>query len=111
MSNKYTWDIEQLDCVPSIDGQSNVVSCVHWRVKSADGVNTAQTYGTQTLDFDSNKAFTAYPELDKQTVIGWVQGAIGAEQVASIYASLDNQLETLANPPVVSLPLPWANNA
>lgn len=109
--NTYTWEIDALDCVPSIDGQSNVVSRVHWRVKSTYGTNNAQLYGAQSLDFDTNNTFTAYPSLDKQDVINWVQKAIGAEQVASIYASLDNQLETLANPPVVSLPLPWANNA
>lgn len=111
MTNNYVWFIEQLDCTPSIDGQSNVVSKVHWRVKGDDGLNTSEIFGAQELIFKSKNIFIAYPDLDKQTVIGWVQDAIGAEQVASIYASLDNQLETLANPPVVSLPLPWANNA
>jgi hypothetical protein len=33
---------------------------------------------------------------------------MGAEQVASIEANIDQQIENQINPPVVQLPLPWA---
>jgi len=34
MTNIYTWVIDSLDCIPSIDGQNNVISCIHWRVNA-----------------------------------------------------------------------------
>ena len=30
---EYTWKIEALDCIPSADGQTNVVSTIHWTAK------------------------------------------------------------------------------
>ena len=106
-----TWQIESLDCVPLIKGKTNVVSCVHWRVNATNNTNNASVYGTQSLTFDEKTLFTDYENITKDSVIGWVQESMGKEQVASLYTSLDNELDNLANPPVVSLPLPWANNA
>lgn len=109
--NTYNWVVESLDCVPSADGQANVVSNVHWRVYGTDGAtptpNTACVYGVQPLTYTAGSPFIAYSSLTKDTVIEWVQAAIGAEQVASIKQNLDNQIANLANPPIVTPPLPW----
>jgi hypothetical protein len=107
MANTYVWVIKQLDCIPSADGQSNVVSNVHWRVNAIDGAHEATVYGTQALTFDAKNAFIAYDSLTKDTVVGWVQAAMGIDAVTKLQESLDKQLETLANPPVVTPPLPW----
>ena len=107
--NTYTWKIAQLDCAPSVDGQTNVVSMVHWRVSATDGANTAEVYGTQPLSFDAKNAFIDYFELTKDEVIGWVQEAIGTTAVTALQESLDRQLEALASPPIVSPKLPWSN--
>jgi hypothetical protein len=107
--NTYTWLVESLDCIPSQDGQTNVVSCVHWRVNGTDGTHNATVYGFQPLTYTAGNPFTAYSALTKDTVIGWVQTAIGATQVASIQTNLDNQIANLVNPPIVTPPLPWTN--
>ena len=104
MANTYTWLIPRLDCVPN----DNVVSCVHWRVNATDGTNEATVYGTQELTYDAKNAFIKYSALTKDTVIGWVQEAMGIDAVTKLQEALDKQLETLANPPIVTLPLPWA---
>ena len=104
--NTYTWDVESLDCVP--DGNSKVVSCIHWRLKGDDGTNTTEVYGAQAIENNTENAFIDYESLDKDTVIGWLQDIIGADVIAELQINLDKQLENLANPPVVSLPLPWA---
>ena len=101
--NTYTWEVESLDCIP----EGNVVSCVHWRLKANNGVNTAEMYGTQAIEHNTKNAFITYETLSKDAVIGWVQEAMGAEAVAQLQGTLDKQLETLANPPVISPPLPW----
>ena len=105
---EYTWKIELLDCIPSIDGQSNVVSCVHWRVNATDGTNMDSVYGAQQLTFDAKNAFINYADLTKDTVVGWVQAAMGIDAVTGLQETLDKKLETLANPPVITPPLPWA---
>lgn len=41
-------------------------------------------------------------------LVGWVQSALGAEQVASIEAGLATSIANQANPPVVTPPLLWS---
>jgi uncharacterized lipoprotein YmbA len=101
--NTYTWQVESLDCVP--DGK--VVSCIHWRLKGDDGTNTAEVYGAQAIEHNAKNPFTAYEALTKDQVISWVQEAMGIDAVTKLQEELDKQLETLANPPVITPPLPW----
>ena len=105
--NTYTWKIEQLDCIPSVDGQANVVANIHWRVNGTDGTNTADVYGFQALTFDAKNAFVSYANLTKDMVIGWAQEAMGIDAVTRLQESIDKQLSDLATPKIVSPPLPW----
>lgn len=122
MANTYTWSINSLDCIPSADGQNNVVSNVHWSVSAtSDKTRTltnynnitstvpysSSVYGVQPLTYTAGSPFTPYDGLTKDTVIQWVQSAMGAEQIAAIQTNLDNQIANLVNPPIVTLPLPW----
>jgi hypothetical protein len=107
--NTYTWAITQLACIPSAKGQTNVVSMAHWRINGTDGTNTAEVYGTQPLTFDAKSAFVNYTDLTKDTVVAWVQEAMGADAVTKLQEALDKHLENLANPPVITPPLPWSN--
>ena len=105
--NSYTWVIESLDCIPSIDGQNNVVSNVHWRVNGADGTYNVSVYGTQGLIYVPGNPFTAYDSLTEATVIGWVKEAMGADSIASLQKTLDNKIANLVNPPIITPFLPW----
>ena len=107
MTNTYTWLVDSLDCLPSADSQTNVVSCVHWRVNGTDGTYTTTVYGTQSLTYVAGTPFTNYSNLTLATVIEWLQTAMGTEQVTAIQSSLNSQLKTLANPPIITPPLPW----
>lgn len=107
MKNTYLWLIDSLDCFPFVDNQANVVSCIHWRVNGTNGTHNATVYGTQPLTYSANTPFTDYSNLTLATVIQWLQTAIGKEQILAIQTSLDKQLETLANPPIITPPLPW----
>ena len=108
MANTYNWLIDALDCIPSLDNQTNVVSMVHWRVNGTDGTYSATVYGTQSLTYTVGSPFTSYSGLTQDTVIQWVQSAMGAEQVAAIQTNLDNQIINLINPPIVTPTLPWS---
>jgi hypothetical protein len=104
----YTWVIEQLDCYPLRDGQTDVVFTVHWRLNGTDGDYTATAYGTVGLTYDAKAGFTPYEDLTQAQVVGWVQAALGPEQVQALTDNVAAQLAAIANPPVVAPPLPWA---
>jgi hypothetical protein len=107
MNNIYTWQINALNCIPSENGQNNIVSNIHWNVYGTDSVNQATAYGTQPLKYTAGTPFIDYSNLTQDIVIGWLKDAMGTEQVTSIQTSLDNQLANLANPPIVTPHLPW----
>lgn len=107
MANTYTWVIEQMDCVPQEDGQTDVVITVHWRQNATNGTYNATVYGSVALTYTAGSPFTPYANLTQQQVVGWVQTALGAEQCAQLTANLDAQIANQVNPPVVTPPLPW----
>ena len=108
MSVTNTWVIKQMDCYPQSEGQTDVVFTIHWRVNAADGVYTATSYGTVGVTYAAGSSYTPYAQLTQQQVVGWVQTAMGPEQVASIESSLSTNIADQVNPPVVTPPLPWA---
>ena len=107
MSITTTWVIEQMTCYPTYESQTDVVFNVAWRVNATDGTFYATAYGTQSVTYVAGSPYTPYADLTQAQVIGWVQTAMGPEQVASIEANLAKQIDNLINPPVVTPPLPW----
>lgn len=100
----YNWTISALDCAPSEDGKTDVVKTVHWRCEGADGEHTGSVYATCSLPAPEGQ-FTAYADLTKQTVLGWIW-ANGVDKDAT-EAAVQSQIDTAKNPPIVTPPLPW----
>jgi hypothetical protein len=103
-----TWVIEQMDCYPQAEGQTDVVFTVHWRVNATDGMYNSSSYGTVSVTYVAGTSYTPYADLTQAQVVGWVQTALGPEQVASIEANLATNIANQVNPPVVTPPLPWS---
>jgi len=108
MSLTNTWLIEQMNCYPQSEGQTDVVFTVHWRVNSTDGTYNATSYGAVGVTYVADAPYTPYAQLTQDQVVGWVQAALGPEQVANIEAGLATNIANQANPPVVTPPLPWS---
>ena len=108
MSNTYTWTIMHLQCLPTLEGKSNVVCSVGFSVSATDGVNTASVPNTLMMSYDENQNFIEYESLTSDTVLGWVRNALGVDGISSTEAKLDEILSKLANPPVITRSLPWA---
>lgn len=108
MSITTTWIVEQMNCCPASEGQTDVVFNVHWRINATDGTYNATSYGTVGITYVAGSPYTPYDQLTQAQVVGWVQGSMGAEQVASIEAGLATNIANQVNPPVVSPALPWA---
>lgn len=108
MSNTYSWEITQLDCFPSMDGNENVVSGIGWARTATDGTNNACICGLQPLKFTNISNFTPYPDLTQVEIIQWLERSIGVEKLAEIDANLDAELVAKATPVVINPKLPWA---
>ena len=116
MSNSYNWIVEQMDCYPTYESQTDVVFTVHWRCNATSDqthvVNgqtvpyTATIYSTQSLTYTAGSPFTPFASLTQQDVLNWIWGA-GVSETAT-QTALDGMINAQINPTVVTPPLPWA---
>lgn len=106
MAITYKWNVNTMDVAPSADGLNDVVKVIHWRLSATDGQYNADSYSTVSLETPDSENFTAFDALTEEQVIAWVESKVDVE---SIKAGLQNQLEALANPPVVVKSGPWNN--
>jgi hypothetical protein len=97
-----------MDAYPELDGQTDVVFSVHWTLNGTDGTYNGSVYGSVGVTLDPDAPFVPYASLTQAQVIGWVQDALGEEQVASYEANVAQQIDNQINPPVVTPPLPWS---
>lgn len=113
MSATFTWTIANMQSVPQLDGQTDVVVQATWvctGVEDANGktyTNSANGSGAFTAP-QQGQPFTPYDQLTQEQVLGWVWQTISQEKIESgVQGQLNNQI----NPPTVELPLPWAEPA
>ena len=106
----YDWNCKTVDAYPQDGEYADLVYNVHWIVTGIsdelkpDGTAySATNIGTQTLDTSDVTEFIPFEDLTNEIVVGWTQGAMGEEQVASIEASIASQIENLINPTSVTL--------
>jgi hypothetical protein len=111
MAINYTWDVKTVD-VKEIDGKADTVFNVHWRLTGTDDTNTvkdwqgndvtatATVYSVQSLDTSDLSDFTAFSDLTASDVEGWVEAAMGEEEVQAKKDSLDATIAELVNPVV-----------
>ena len=107
MAINYTWDVSTVD-VKEIDGNADTVFNVHWRLTGTDDANNdadgnpqaATVYGTIGLDTEDLSDFIAFADLTVSDVQGWVEAAIGEEEIQAKKDGLDAQIAELVTPTV-----------
>jgi hypothetical protein len=109
MSISYTWDVNTVDVYPTEEGHSNVIYNVHWRLNATDtqvdaegNPYTASVYGTQVLDTSDLSDFTDFDNVTSSQVQGWVESAMGAEEVQSLKDGLDANIAGQITPTSIS---------
>ena len=110
MAIGYTWDVSTVDTYPTKDSKSDVVYNVHWRLTATDDTNkdsegnnwTATSYGSQGVDTSDLSSFTAFADLKASDVQGWVEAALGADEVTAMKAALDAQIAEKITPTSVT---------
>ena len=110
MAIGYTWDVSTVDTYPTLDSNADVVYNVHWRLTAEDDANqdadgnnwTAASYGTQSVDTSDLSSFTAFADLSASDVQGWVETAMGSDDVTALKSGLDAQIALLITPTSVT---------
>ena len=106
----YDWNCKTVDAYPQDGEYTDLVYNVHWIVTGiSDQLDpeevaySATNIGTQTLDVSDVTEFIPFEDLTNEQVVAWTKGAMGAEQVASIEASIQSQIDSLITPTTVTL--------
>ena len=99
-----SWLIERLLVKPTEGSLVDVVITADWRCNGSQDQYTGTCYGSASFA-PPTEAFTPYPDLTEQQVLGWCFSN-GVDKVA-IEANVTQQIADQINPPVVAPPLPW----
>tara|TARA_R110000764_G_scaffold77014_1_gene154474 strand:- start:1621 stop:1998 length:378 start_codon:yes stop_codon:yes gene_type:complete len=106
----YDWNCRTVDAYPQDDAYTDLVYNVHWIVTGVsdelkpDGTAySATNIGTQSLDTSDVTTFIPFEDLKNEQVVAWTKGAMGEEQVASIEAGIESQINSLITPTTVTL--------
>ncbi len=110
MAISYEWDVKTVDTYPTHNSQSDVVYNVHWRLTATDDTNkdsdgnpqTADVYGSQAVDTSDLSSFTAFADLTASDVQGWVEAALGSDEVTEMKAGFDAQIAEKIEPTSVT---------
>ena len=99
----YTWNNKTVDTYPSLEGHSDVIFNVHWRlIGEDDNENIGSTYGTIALDTSDLTNFTDFDSITEEQVNGWVEAAMGSEEVQAKKDAIDAQIAEKVNPSMVT---------
>jgi len=103
----YKWTFPAFYCKVDQEGLEKVVTTVHWVYEGIDedGI-TASMYGTQSVGEPTPDAFTPYPELSEEQVIGWMESTMDVE---AMQENILSQINLIVNPIQVTLPAPFAS--
>ena len=106
MAINYTWDVSTVDTYPTKDSKSDVIYTVHWRLTATDDTNkdsdgnfwSSYNYGSQVLDTSDLSSFKAFADVTVSDAQGWVEAAMGADEVTEMKAGLDAQIAKMITP-------------
>ena len=89
-------------CEYAIQSQPNVkVTTLHWQCIARDDDTTQTATNIGTVDAgEQNRVYTlqALQNVPESVMTGWVQQALGAEEVAQIEQNVTEQLDAILNP-------------
>lgn len=110
MATVFNWDCKTVDAYPLVGEDPDVVYNVHWIVTGvSDQLDPqgnpyqARSIGTQALSTDDITDFIPFEDLTNEIVVEWTKGAMGEEEVTSIEASIQSQINLLITPASVTL--------
>lgn len=112
MAITYKWSVNQVECYPTHEGQTNVVTKITWALRGVDenGVGSSRG-GISSVTYEAGAPFTPFNELTEAKVLEWVKPMVSAEQEAEMKAGIVGDInwqieQANANSPTTPA-LPW----
>ena len=102
------WTIRNTNYVLSKDGKTNVIERVEAHVSDKDGEFTAGDMAAARLQTADLSSFKAYSDVSEADCIGWLQEALGSDEVAAIEKRLTDHIAARKNP-THGNGLPWVS--
>jgi hypothetical protein len=104
----FTWKVTKL-YTETIEGKEDYVVIANCETIGVDGEYSASVPNVIQFSTEDVTTFIPYEDLTEEIVVGWIKGVLGEEGVSSIEASIQGQIDSQVNPPVVpeNTPLPW----
>ena len=104
MTTQITWQITAMDC-STTEVNPDTVIVAHWTCSGVNGDYTTSIYSTCSFP-PPEGTFIPYADLTQDQVLGWCW-ANGVDKTAT-EAAVEQQIQNLINPPIITPPLPWA---
>jgi hypothetical protein len=101
----FTWSFPQFDVAKAEDGLTDVVKTIHWRYDAVDGDYSAGSYGTVGVGAPNPTDFIPFASLTEAWAIAAVSESV---DVPAMNTSLEAQIATAKNPPIVPMNAPFA---
>lgn len=105
MPTQITWSIDWMRCKPVEGNLTDVVITAGWRCVGVNERFTSTVYSSCSFSTPGDP-FTPYADLTEPQVLQWCWDN-GVDKPL-IEADIEQQIQEKINPPVVQLPLPWA---
>lgn len=103
----YKWIFSAFDCRVD-ENLDKVVTTVHWRYNGTDEDDiSAGIYGAQPVGEPNHDAFTPYPDLLEEQIIGWMESVMDIEEMQK---NIEEQINLIKNPVQVTLSPPFLVN-
>lgn len=111
MSVDYTWNVTQMTCFKSANGEKNVINCIYWTLTGTEEYSgefyTGSVYGSQAIPQDPVNLQCSCDGMTLEQAISLLKEAMGPEQVLIYEEAVAKQIQDQIDPPVVNPPLPW----
>lgn len=112
MSATFTWKILGLECYPTKDDLSNVVSKINWECKAEQGGFYINVERSTVVQYKAGGPFTPFDQLTSAQVLEWVHNHRLNPRVAKTTKQLTEEelqaeLDKLTAPTTVSVNMPW----
>ena len=101
----FTTTITKMYTLPQVEGQTDVVVNVLYKVAGIDGQYEATIDNNQRCTLTPGQAFIPYAQLTQDQVIGWLD----PQMINSCQECVQGQINSMITPPVspTNQTLPW----
>ena len=106
-----TWTINSLERTFELNGESNVVTQIHWGCNDSTTVGedtySGGVYGSESLNTKDLEDFVAYADVTEEVALGWLMAAESEDFKETVEAKIAAQIEEQSTPTSGS-GIPWA---